>query len=91
MKLIQTSINRPVSVIVGILLLSLFGYISIKNMPIQMKPTVDKPIITISTAYPGAAPQEVEEQITRASSIGRKPVQAHLQICRRKVGDKPGV
>ncbi len=64
MKLIETSINRPVSVIVGILLLALFGYISMSRMPIQMKPTVDKPIITISTEYPGAAPQEVEEQIT---------------------------
>lgn len=64
MKLIDVSIHRPVSVVVGILLVTLFGYLSLQKIPIQMKPTVDKPIITISTAYRGAAPQEVEEQIT---------------------------
>ncbi len=64
MKLIDASIKRPVSVIVGILLVSLFGYVSLRELPIQMKPAVEKPIITVSTAYPAAAPQEVEEQVT---------------------------
>ncbi|MEE8484338.1 MAG: efflux RND transporter permease subunit, partial [Nitrospinota bacterium] len=65
MWIIDTAIKRPVSVIVGVLLVTLFGYVSLISLPIQMKPTIDKPFITIRTAYPAAAPQEVEEQITR--------------------------
>ncbi len=64
MKLIDLSIQRPVTVIVGVLLAVLFGTLSLIRIPIQLKPKVEKPIITVTTDYPGAAPQEVEEQIT---------------------------
>ncbi len=65
MWIIDTAIKRPVSVIVGVLLVTLFGYVSLMKLPIQMKPTIDKPFITIRTDYTAAAPLEVEEQITR--------------------------
>ena len=64
MWIIQYSIKNPVTVIVAVLMVVLFGGLSLQNIPIQMKPTVDKPEIRITTTYPGAAPQEVEEQIT---------------------------
>jgi len=64
MSIIETAIKRPVTVLVGVFLVSLFGYIALIKMPIQMKPTMDKPFITVNTTYPAAAPQEVEEQIT---------------------------
>ncbi|VAX24267.1 hypothetical protein MNBD_NITROSPINAE04-2442, partial [hydrothermal vent metagenome] len=64
MWIIQFSIRNPVTVIVTTLLVGLFGALSLSKIPIQMKPTVDKPEIKITTTYPGAAPQEVEEQIT---------------------------
>ena len=64
MWIIRFSINNPVTVTVAVLLVTLFGVISLGGIPIQMKPTVDKPEIRITTTYQGAAPQEVEEQIT---------------------------
>ena len=64
MKLTEVSVKKPVSTLVGVLLVALFGLVALKNLPIQMKPTLDKPIINIRTDYPGAAPLEVEEQIT---------------------------
>ena len=64
MKLSQISIARPVTTIVGALLIAIFGIVAIGRLPIQMKPTIDKPIIRINTIYLGAAPPEVEEQIT---------------------------
>jgi len=64
MWIIDFSIKRPVTVIVAVFLVLIFGAISARRMPIQMKPTMDKPFITINTDYPAAAPQEVEEQIT---------------------------
>ena len=65
MWILDFSIKRPVTVVVAVILVMLFGSIALKNMPVQMKPTIDKPFITIKTIYPAAAPLEVEEQITR--------------------------
>ena len=65
MKLIDQSIRYPVSVIVGILLAALFGLIGFSRLPVQMIPTIDRPEISVETLYPGAAPFEVEEEVTR--------------------------
>lgn len=64
MNWIKFSVDHPVSTIVGVLLLSLFSLVAVFSMPIQMKPNMDRPIIRIQTVYPGAAPPEVEQQIT---------------------------
>ncbi|BBM83773.1 efflux RND transporter permease subunit [Candidatus Uabimicrobium amorphum] len=64
MKIAEVAVDRPVTTVVGVLLVGLFGWLALISLPIQMKPTVDKPIIRIQTAYPGAAPIEVEQQVT---------------------------
>ena len=64
MKIIEASIRRPTSVIVGVLLAVIFGVISLRKMPVQMRPTVDRPSIRVEVNYPGVAPQEIEEQVT---------------------------
>lgn len=64
MNISTLAVEKPVSTIVGVLLIVLFGAVAIFNLPIQMKPNVDKPVLKIETSYPGAAPTEVEEQIT---------------------------
>ncbi|MFQ5455928.1 MAG: efflux RND transporter permease subunit [Nitrospirota bacterium] len=78
MKLIDTSINRPTLITVIVILVIIFGVISLRETPIQMKPTVDKPTITVTTLYPSAAPQEVEEQITTPMEEKLKSVE-HLK------------
>ena len=57
-------VRNPVSVTVGILLAVLFGTIALLRLPIQMIPTVDRPEITVETDYRGAAPLEVEREVT---------------------------
>ncbi|MFQ5913677.1 MAG: efflux RND transporter permease subunit [Nitrospinota bacterium] len=64
MKLIDFCVRYPVSVLVGVILLLLFGVISMLRIPVQMTPTVDRPEITVETTYRGAAPAEVEREIT---------------------------
>jgi multidrug efflux pump subunit AcrB len=48
---------------VAIILVTIFGYISIKRLPVQMAPNVERPTINISTSWSGAAPEEVESEI----------------------------
>jgi hydrophobic/amphiphilic exporter-1 (mainly G- bacteria), HAE1 family len=65
MDIIKWSIMRPVSVAVGVLLVVLFGLIGLGAIPIQLTPTVDRPIITVTTDWPGRSPEEIIDQITR--------------------------
>ena len=63
MNLTRISLSNPVAVIVGILLVSLFGIISISQLPIQLIPVVERPVIKITTNWRAAAPREVEAEI----------------------------
>jgi HAE1 family hydrophobic/amphiphilic exporter-1 len=64
MKLIDLAVERPVSVWVGVILVLLFGVLALLELPIQMRPTVDRPEIRVETEFPGAAAPEIEQQIT---------------------------
>ncbi|MDP6559451.1 MAG: efflux RND transporter permease subunit [Candidatus Binatia bacterium] len=64
MKIIEFCVRYPVTVMVGVLLALIFGWISLVRLPLQMIPTVDRPDITVETDYQGAAPLEVEREIT---------------------------
>ena len=64
MLLIRTSIKHPHSIIVAVSLCILFGILALRSLPLQMKPTLDRPEITIDTNFRGASPSEVEDQIT---------------------------
>ena len=63
MDIIQTCIEKKVSVFVGIILVVLFGWIGLQRMPYQLSPTVIEPEISVSTSWPGATPYEVERDI----------------------------
>lgn len=63
MGIIRFAIENPIKVAVGVILIVLFGGLSILNMPIQLTPDVDRPVITVSTLWPGASPQEIESEI----------------------------
>lgn len=57
------AIQRPITVIVGILLVILFGALSVVDLPIQLTPDIATPTISINTTWPGAAPVEIETEI----------------------------
>jgi len=64
-KLVEHSIKDPVTVIVGVLLVALFGLITLFKFPIQLTPNVDLPIITVTTLWPDASPREIEQEIVK--------------------------
>ncbi|MGP1449978.1 MAG: efflux RND transporter permease subunit [Wolinella sp.] len=61
--MIKYVIAKPVVVIVGIILISLFGILSLYRIPYQLTPSVTRPVITISTTWSGATPYEMEREI----------------------------
>ncbi len=64
MSLSSTSINRPVLATVFSLIILLLGGIGITFLGIREFPSVDPPIISVSTSYPGANSDVIETQIT---------------------------
>ncbi len=58
------SINRPVLAIVMSLVIILFGFIGFSFLGVREFPSVDPPIITVSTNYVGANADVIESQIT---------------------------
>ena len=69
------AIQRPISVLVGIVLVILFGTLSVMDLPIQLTPDIATPTISVSTVWPGAAPAEIETEILEAQEDVLKNVQ----------------
>ena len=63
MNLIGISIQRPIAVTAAVLLVILFGLVALQTIPIQLAPDVNRPVITVTTTWHGAAPAEVEREI----------------------------
>lgn len=64
MRLTDLSINRPVFAIALSLMIVVIGILSSVNLSLQRYPSVEEPILTITTFYPGAAPSIIESKIT---------------------------
>ena len=63
MDIIRYSIEKPVTIISVIILVIMFGLISLKRLPFQLSPTVIEPEITVTTTWRGATPYEIEREI----------------------------
>lgn len=61
----QFFISRPILAWVFALFISIAGIIALPFLPIAQYPKVAPPQLTISTAYPGASPQEIYQGVTR--------------------------
>jgi hydrophobic/amphiphilic exporter-1 (mainly G- bacteria), HAE1 family len=65
MNFIETAVRWRHGTFVLFFLLAMFGLIALFRLPLELQPGGDRPEITISTPYIGAAPAEVEDLITR--------------------------
>ncbi|MFZ3230489.1 MAG: efflux RND transporter permease subunit [Pseudobdellovibrio sp.] len=63
MNLLEISLKRPVFAWVLMFSLIIFGAISFNKLGVSQMPDVNFPILNITIAYPGAAPEVVESEI----------------------------
>lgn len=64
MNIASLSINRPVLATVMSIIVVIFGVIGFESLGVREFPSVDPPIITVTTNYPGANADIIESQIT---------------------------
>ncbi len=57
--------RRPVAVLMVVLAAVVFGLFSYRQLPVTLMPELSYPTLTVRTEYPGAAPEEVENDISR--------------------------
>jgi HAE1 family hydrophobic/amphiphilic exporter-1 len=78
------SIRRPVPAIVLFAVLMLLGTLSFKSLPVTRFPNIDVPIVSIKVTQSGAAPAELETQVTKvvedsvANLVGVKHIASTL-------------
>jgi HAE1 family hydrophobic/amphiphilic exporter-1 len=64
MWLTSISIRRPVFILMVVMALIVLGLNSMSKMRLELNPKVDFPFVSVSTAYPGAGPEEIESQVS---------------------------
>jgi len=65
MTITELSIKRPSLVIIVFSALIVLGLFAFRQLKYELLPKISPPIITITTIYPGASPNEVETGVTK--------------------------
>lgn len=63
MDIVGTAIRKPVGVLVGVILVVMFGLVALLGLPYQLSPNVTEPVITVTTSWVGATPYEMERDV----------------------------
>ena len=63
--LAKFSVKKIYTVLVSVILVIVLGSISFFNMTTDLLPNIELPYVVVITPYPGASPEEVENEVTR--------------------------
>ncbi|BAU28687.1 HAE1 family hydrophobic/amphiphilic exporter-1 [Aneurinibacillus soli] len=72
MRIADFSVKRPVTIVMLMITIVLFGAISLPMLKVDLYPELNVPVAMVATSFEGAAPGEVEKLITKPieESIG---------------------
>lgn len=65
MNLTKTVLKRPVTTLMVILCLIVFGFTSVLSSKLELIPPMDMPMLVVFTMYPGASPEDVDELVSQ--------------------------
>ena len=64
MGLTKFSLRRPVTTMLVVLALVVFGFSALTTLRLELMPDMDMPILMVMTVYPGADPEAVDELVS---------------------------
>ncbi len=62
--LVDFSVKKRVTISMLILIVVVFGLVSLFKLPLDMMPDLTFPMVTVVSQYPGVAPEEIERLVT---------------------------
>ncbi|HET8817320.1 MAG TPA: efflux RND transporter permease subunit [Pseudidiomarina sp.] len=65
MSIVSLAVKRPVTIAMVTLAILLFGMVSLGRIPVTLLPDLAYPTLTVRTDYPGGAPSEVEQLVSK--------------------------
>jgi len=65
MNISSVSVRRPVTTLMIVLVVVVFGVVSLARLPIDLLPDFELPIAVVTASYEGVGPQEMENLVTR--------------------------
>jgi HAE1 family hydrophobic/amphiphilic exporter-1 len=65
MHIIDLSIKRPVTILMGTLALVMFGILAYTSLPVNLLPEMQVSVVSVQIMYPGASPLVIETQLTK--------------------------
>nr|HQU58206.1 efflux RND transporter permease subunit [Saprospiraceae bacterium] len=65
MSITEISVKRPTLVVVLFTILCFFGMIGYQSLTYELLPDISSPVLSVTTIYPGASPEEVENSVTK--------------------------
>ena len=65
MSIIEMSVRKPVAMSMLLLIVMAVGMFALLKLPVDFLPDIESPVLTVSTDYTGAGPEEVEVSVTR--------------------------
>lgn len=80
MSLVKACVDNPVKVTVAVLLVAMYGSLAAYRMPMQLIPEVQTPSLTVETRWPGASPQEIEQEIVQEQEEQLKSVEGITKL-----------
>ncbi len=60
----RLSVKKPFTILVAALIIIALGGVSLSKLQMDLLPEISLPYVIVVTAYPGASPEKVEEQLT---------------------------
>jgi CzcA family heavy metal efflux pump len=67
MWLVHVALRRPYTFVCVAILMLIFGVVAILNMPIDIFPTINIPVVSMLWSYGGLSPREMEQRIVAIS------------------------
>nr|WP_308592753.1 efflux RND transporter permease subunit [uncultured Criibacterium sp.] len=65
MDIVKTSIKRPITIIMGMLIILILGGVSVSKMKMSLMPEFKLPYVIVYSTYEGAGPNEVENLLSK--------------------------